>query len=231
MFGQLDVNFQEIEKYLKTAKIVSVTPDENAGRTEPWIIVLDDGKIKRKAIFKHVSQCRPHPLPDCYKYELAAYKLSMMLDICYVPPTVEREIEGVPGSLQLWIEGRKLLSIVIEKDLKLSDPDNFNTCMLDCKVFENLVYCDLSHEDILVDLDDGTICRVDFSEAFSPVHRLIPELEVTQCSEKLYNNLGRLSDHDVRSQLKPYLNEEEIEAVLVRKKLIIAKLRHTMQTS
>jgi hypothetical protein len=231
MFGQLDVNFQEMEKYLKTAKIVSVTPDENAGRTEPWIIILDDGKIIRKGFFKHVSQCRPHPLPDCYKYEIAAYELSKLLDIGCVPPTVEKEIEGIPGSLQLWIEGCELLSDVIEKDIQLSDPDKFHTYMLDCRVFENLIGCALNQKDILVNLDDCTVCRVDFSEAFSPVHQLDPELEVTHCSEKLYKNLVSLSDHDIRNLLKYYISEEEIEAVLVRKELMIEKLGHSNKTS
>jgi hypothetical protein len=53
---------------------------------------------------------------------------------------------------------------------------------------------------------------------------------VIQCSEGLYNNLVGLSDHDVRSRLQPYLNEEELEALLVRKKMIIAKHRHTAES-
>jgi hypothetical protein len=230
LFGQLDVDFQEIEEYLRTANIVSATPDENAGRTEPWRIELDKDNLKLRGQFKHVSRCRPHPLPDCYKYEIAAYELSKLLGIGFVPPTVERQIEGITGSLQLLVEGCELLSNIIEKDLKLSDLDKFNNCMLDCRVFGYLVSFTSRDDDILVDLGDCTVCLVDFSEAFVPVHRLDPGVEVIQCSEELYNNLVRLSDHDVRSRLQPYLNEEELEALLVRKKMIIAKHRHTAES-
>lgn len=119
IWGQLDVDYKEIERYLATAKIISVTPDENAGRTEPWIILLDDGRIKRRGYFKHVSRCRPNPLPDCYKYEIAAYQLSMLLDIKCVPPTVERKIKGISGSLQLWVGDSEKLKNVLEKNIKL----------------------------------------------------------------------------------------------------------------
>lgn len=227
--GQLDVDYKEIEKYLATAKIISVTPDENAGRTEPWIIELDDGTIRRRGYFKHVSRCRPNPLPDCYKYEMAAYKLSMLLDIKCVPPTVERKINGISGSLQLWVGDSEKLKNIIEEDIKLPYPEIFNTCLIDCRVFENLTLCRLSDEDVLVDLEKCTLCRVDFSEAFSPTHRLIPGLKMEKCSEQLYQNLSKLRDSDIRSHLGSYLNSDELEAVLMRKKKIIKKLSKKMK--
>ena len=229
LWGQLDVDYKEIERYLATAKIISVTPDENAGRSEPWIILLDDGKIKRRGYFKHVSRCRPNPLPDCYKYEIAAYELSMLLDIKCVPPTVERKIEGISGSLQLWVGDSEKLKNVLEKNIKLPNPEKFNLCMLDCRVFENLVYCRPSDEDILVDLEECTVCHVDFSEAFSPEHKLIQVFKMEWSSEKLYQNLVRLRDTDIRSRLESYLNKDEIEAVLARKKMIVTKLSKKMK--
>ncbi len=225
----MDVDYKEIERYLATAKIISVTPDENAGRTEPWIIFLDDGRIKRKGYFKHVSRCRPNLLPDCYKYEIAAYELSMLLDIKCVPPTVERKIEGISGSLQLWVGGRENLKNILEKDIQLPKPEIFNLCMLDGIVFQNLVYFRQNDEDVLVDLEECTVCRIDFSEAFSPEHKLIQRFKMEGSSEKLYQNLVRLRDKDIRSRLESYLNKEELEAVIARKKLIIKKLSKNMK--
>lgn len=229
LWGQLDVDYKEIERYLATAKIISVTPDENAGRTEPWIILLDDGRIKRRGYFKHVSRCRPNPLPDCYKYEIAAYELSMLLDIKCVPPTVERKIEGISGSLQLWVEDSEKLKNVLEKNMKLLNLEKFNHCMLDGSVFQNLVYFRQSDEDVLVDLEEGTVCRIDFSEAFSPEHKLIQGFKMVRSSEKFYQNLVRLRDKDIRSRLESYLNKDELEAVIARKKLIIKKLSKKMR--
>ena len=71
-------NQAQLEKYLRTARQVDIDMDENLGSTEPWTVWLDDGETRRRAFFKHVPRCRPHFLPDCYKYEIAAYELSKL---------------------------------------------------------------------------------------------------------------------------------------------------------
>lgn len=229
LWGQLDIDYKEIERYLATAKIISVTPDENAGLSEPWIILLDDGIVKRRGYFKHVNRGRPNPLPDSYKYEIAAYELSMLLDIKFVPPTVERKIEGISGSLQLWVGDNEKLKNVLEKDIKLPNLEKFNLCMLDGRVFQNLVYYRQSDEDVFVDLEKCTVCRIDFSEAFSPKHKLIQRFKMELSSEKLYQNLVRLRDEDIRNRLESYLSKDELEAVIARKKLILTKLSKKMR--
>jgi hypothetical protein len=224
--GQMDINLDEVEQYLRTANIVSVIPDENLGRTVPWRIDLDDGKTKRKGFFKHIDRCRPDLLPDCYKYELAAYELSKLLDLKVVPPTVFREVEGISGSLQMMVEGCQNFSAIQRKNLKLPDPDKFKKTMLDIVVFENLTYCVCNDKDILVHMDNGHVCRVDFSEAFVPVHELLPGCKIKQCSDGLAHNLKKLNEDQISAVLTPYLNEQEIEAVVIRKNLIIKELEN-----
>lgn len=221
-----EISLANMESYLNSAEIVTAIPDENLGRTEPWRVKLDDGINQRRAIFKHVSRCRPHLLPDCYKYEIAAYELSKLLKLHIVPPTVSREIRGIPGSLQMFLEGCMNLQEIQRKNLELPYPAKFEKFILDINVFENLTYCPCEEEDIWVHLEDGKVCRVDFSEAFAPHHKLIPECKVFQSSQELFQNLKNLSEAEIKANLVNYLNEQELEALIIRKNLIVEALEN-----
>lgn len=224
--GWDEISLANMESYLKSAEIVTAIPDENLGRTEPWMVELNDGTNQRRAIFKHVSRCRPSQLPDCYKYEIAAYELSKLLKLHIVPPTVSREIKGIPGSLQMFLEGCVNLQSIQRKNLELPDPGKFEKSILDINVFENLTYCLSEEEDIWVNLEDGKVCRVDFSQAFEPHHELIPECKVSQSSQELYQNLKNLSEEEIKANLVSYLNEQELEALIIRKNLIVDALEN-----
>ena len=77
--------------------------------------------------------------------------------------------------------------------------------------------------------EDWKVCCIDFSEAFAPRSELIPDCPITRCSRKLYQNLMKLDDNEVKAKLKPYLNDEEIKALLQRKKAIINRIKQLIQ--
>jgi hypothetical protein len=228
-----DEELSEQEKqeiFLRQARVVEVDKNQVGGRTAPWIVTLDDGEKRQRAIFKHVDSRRPQPIPDSYKYELAAYELAKLLGIGIVPPVVEREVSGRKGSLQVFLE-----NCLKEKDRqrkKIEPPDSktFADALEEVKVFENLVYdvC-LDADDIWIHKDSWKVCRVDFSEAFFPSAELLQGCILTRCSRKLYQGLVQLEDEVVAARLAPYLNEDEIKALVQRKKLIIEKIRKLIQ--
>ena len=43
---------------------------------------------------------------ESYKTEIAAYELDKLLKMDMVPPTVERQLQGIEGAAQLWVEKR-----------------------------------------------------------------------------------------------------------------------------
>ncbi len=217
---------EAMESYLRTAGVVRIDRDMDLGTTDPWIVFLDDGKKQAKAMFKYAPRCRPQGLINCYKYEIAAYELSKLLKLPIVPPVVERNVDGTPGALQIFVEGCIPLSDF--KELDLVDVHLFHRGMLEVLVFDNLTYWstgnDDINEDILVHPEDGRVCRVDFSKAFAPEHQLPEQREVVNCPEPLYRSLAALDPAMVRERLADFLNEEEIEAVLIRRQLLLDKL-------
>jgi hypothetical protein len=214
----------KLEHYLKIAEILEVEIDSIEGRTAPWRVILDDGETTRHAIFKYVDRLRPTLLPDSYKYEIAAYKLSQLLEYSVVPPVVEREIKDTVGSLHLFLEGCFPLSQKQRKGIEPINAMKFSDDLSEIAVFENLVFCERDPEDIFIQESDWKIWRVDFSEAFSPYAELISEDDITRCSKALFLTLKKVEGSVIQSLLQRYLNEEEIDNLLKRKDLVIDKI-------
>jgi hypothetical protein len=98
-------------------------------------------------------------------------------------------------------------------------------------VFENLVYDDCQNEkDTLVGLDDGSVRRVDFSEAFAPEKDILPRCDIRKCSKQLYMKLLAWDDAAVGLVMRPYLNGEEVRALNSRRKLIVRLLQKLIAT-
>lgn len=221
---------QELENYLRTAKIVTVDKYVAGGRTAPWVCRLDDGETQKRALFKYVNRSRPTPLPDSYKYDLAAYELDRILEFDRVPPVVEREISGRKGSLQIYLENCMAENERRRRNIAPPDPKVFENIMQELKVFENLLNDEcLNTDDIFIDKSDWRVWHVDFSEAFSPSSELIPSCDIIRCSKKLYQNLQKLDENVLKMKLKSYLNDEEINSLLIRRNLILEKIKKLIE--
>jgi len=230
--NQESFDHKETEKYLKRARITNRRPSGTRG--DSYFVYLDVGGIKKRGFLKFSNYQRPSIQPtDSYMYGLAAYKLDKLLDINIIPPVVERTLTGGKASLQilvdlLWDEGERRL-----KNITPPDPERFFNALEEIKIFEYLAYdtslCKQSDlQDILI-TDEWKVWRVDFSEAFYPSPGLIKGCEITRCSRKLYQNLQQIEDKKIKSKLKKYLNEDEIEALLKRKKLIIETIQKLIE--
>jgi hypothetical protein len=218
---------QETEEFLKTAPVAQVKKSEVVGRTDPWTVTLDDGTTARKALFKYIDRRRPDPsrLADSFKYEVAAYILGKYLGLDTVPPVVEREIEGIPGSLQIFIENALTESERRAQQIEPPDPETFLTAMQTGRVFENLVHnsCE-DADDIFIQEGTWKVFRVDFSEAFPPERRLIPGCDFSRLSRDLYQRLLGWDDQKVSDLMAPYLNPEETRALNIRRALIVQRI-------
>jgi len=211
--GRPQLDFAEMERFLRTAEVMTVSKDRVPGRNDPWVVMLNDGESTHSCIFKYIDRPRPFSLRSSYKYEIAAYELDKLLGFNRVPPVVGREIEGLQGSLQVYLE-----DCINESDRrlrKLIPPDQkaFDEALDEINVFENLTACERRQlTDIMIHARDWRVCRVDFAEAFAASPRLLKGQEVTRSSRKLYDGLRKLGDAAVKTALGPFLEEAETAA-------------------
>jgi hypothetical protein len=219
-------NQATIEAYLKTARVVRIDKNLEPGRSLPWRVTLDDGRIQARAQFKYFQRPRSLTGGHNFKYELAAYALSRILDLEIVPPVVEREVEGTKGALQWYLEG-----CLSERDrertgLAPAELEPFLQRLAVVQVFEALVADECGDkDDTLIHRDDWRVCRVDFSEAFAPVSNLAGACAITRSSRRLYTRLQQAVRPALADRLRPYLSEEEIGGLCERKDRILSLLR------
>jgi hypothetical protein len=220
----------EIEDYLRTAAVTGSPKPAAAGRTEPWKIQLEHAGIQHRAQFKYINRRRPEVLPDSYKYELAAYELNKYLGLRFIPPVVEREINGTPGSLQWFVDNAVSEKDRKKQDLQPGDPVAFGQAMADLKVFLSLVNspCD-NEEDILIQKDTAKIYRVDLSEAFAPDTGITPGCKISCCSRKFFQKLLEWDREKATALLSPYLNEEELRALHARAGSIVSLIKREIE--
>jgi len=214
-----------LEDFLRSARVVSVDKSGMGGRTSPWIATLSDGTVERRAVFKYVDRRRPALLPDSFRYELAAYELSKLIGLRIVPPVVERDVEGIPGSLQIFLENCVRYRDLKSRGLAPPDTEQFLSALAEIRIFENLAYNECGNlEDTMIHEEDWRICRVDFSEAFAPEPGLIPGCKITRCSRALYDALRTLDPPRIRAALGAFLSETELDALIERKERVLAVL-------
>ena len=171
---------KEFENFLKTAVVKSREPGPG-GRTDAWRLSLESRGKVYPAVFRYVDRRRPDPLPDSYKYDLAAYALDKYLGLGLVPPIVERAIAETPGALQVFVGNAVSDPERREKHIPPEDPDYYERAMADLLVFQNLVYDDCRNEkDTLIGGADGRVYRIDFSEAFAPKKGDVPHCTVLE---------------------------------------------------
>jgi hypothetical protein len=222
---------EDHDKFLRQAAVAKVQKGTVSGRTDPWKITLEDGGITRKALFKYIDRRRPELIPESYKYELAAYELCKYLGLNFVPPVVEREIDGQPGSLQMFVENSLKEGERKMRKLRPDDPKAFDQDMADLRVFENIVYDSCTNdEDTLVSKDDWKIYRVDFAQAFEPQKGTVRGCEILQCSRKLYRKLLDWDPDKVTALLSPFLNKEELRALDARRGSVVWMIRRQIET-
>ena len=95
---------QEIEEFLKTAEIIS-SADIPEGVTKPIRLYLKKGDVEMSGAWKNPRGKQQGHL-EGWQYEIAAYEMDKLLDLNLIPPTVEKEFKGKPGSLQFWVESQ-----------------------------------------------------------------------------------------------------------------------------
>ena len=189
------------------------------------MVILGDGKTTHRAIFKYIDRPKPPALASSYKHELAAYELSKLLGVDVIPPVVSRRIENLPGSLQIMVEGCITEAERQKQYLAPPDPQAFADAVAEIRILEHLTHCERTDlGDMLIHKETWKVCRVDFSEAFAPKAELLAEADIRRCSRRLYERLKSTPDAAIREVLKPHLEGPEVEALLARRKVIVAKV-------
>jgi len=223
------------EKFLQEAKIVSSSKDfdKREAVTEPWTLVLEKDGVTRRALWKN-PEGRLKGFLDSWECEIAAYRLDKLLGLNVVSPTVEKRFQGNKGSCQLMLENVIMLRTKQEENIKTPsyriEPLNRATYLQ--RAWDNLIAnVDRNIGDILY-TEDWRMILCDHSRPFRSSKKYTETLifdEKYEGGSKLMKKLPKdfvekLKSLDfklIREAVGEYLTDKEIEAVLMRRDLII----------
>jgi hypothetical protein len=230
----------EAERFLLEAKIVAVK-DLGTGVTHPKKITLTLGDRTAYGVWKSVEEESTSPsatrtrqddlfFRDRWEHEVAAYRLDRLLGQNLVPPTVARELDGKPGSLQQWVEDAFTERQRVERGIGLTDAEGYFATVERMRAFDALIYnVDRTQENVLITEPHSRLWMIDHSRAF----RLTPRLPALGSRGPLVvppDMLERLRALDVeatRAALRGLLTARQIAGMLARRERILEAAAHT----
>jgi hypothetical protein len=161
------------------------------------------------------------PFRDDYIFECAAYELSQLLGLDNVPPTVEREIQGKKGALQLWIEGSVTETDRRDQSPSLLDEERLSQQWQVMLAFDNLIYNDDRNRGNYLYDREGKLWMIDHTRTFRTDGELPYPTGIRYAERGLWEGLQKLDSADMRTHLQKYLGPPELESLISRKDRLV----------
>ncbi len=224
------------EEFLKTAEIVGFEKI-GEGVTRPMRLSLKKGDRNASGVWKNPSGIRGGYL-EGWRYEIAAYELDKLLGLNMIPPTVEREFQGKRGSLQLWV---KVVMNDLER-MKAHIPvpgvaaEHWERMKYLTRAFDGLIANEDRTQQNILYTEDGRTILIDHSRSFRSTNKFTERLVVgknalgvrplliRQLPRSFVEKIEALDHSSLMISVGPWLEEKEIESILIRRKLLLDEI-------
>ncbi|MDH7513420.1 MAG: hypothetical protein QHH14_10800 [Clostridiales bacterium] len=235
------------EEFLKTAEIIRAE-EIGEGVTKPLRLYLRKDGTEARGAWKNPRGIQQGFL-EGWQYEIAAYEIDKLIGLNMVPPYVEREFNGKPGALSLWVTSQYSLLQIMEQKIEI--PKEVQAQVDDMKyltrAWDSLIANDdRTQQNILYKKDWRTII-FDHSRAFRSTKEHTERLMNGKNGLKkfadgrpiLFRRLPRsfveavkkLTFQSIKGAVGPYLTDKEIEAIMKRKTLLLAEIVEMIKES
>ena len=211
--------YAEFEDYLRQAPIERQA-ELPVGVTKSDRVFFAPGGLAASATAKHLPMGRRGGFWEAHNSEIAAYELDRVLGLDMVPPTVERRVGSDLGSIQLWVEGCRVIKDVDQS--ACPNPTEWAKQVLRQKVFDNLIAnIDRNAGNILVD-SEWNLILIDHSRAFAS-DRMPFEKQTTRVDRAFFEKLKGLDEASVMKRVRPWLmSDGQARDILKRRDKIVA---------
>lgn len=220
----------QMEKFLLDAKVLK-SRAAGSGTTGTLRITLSDGTITHdaqaqfieaeQAIYK-VQGYTEFNFRDCFCFNIAAYKLAVLLGIDNVPMSVERRVNGKPAAVTWWVddvamteEGRR------KKSAEDPNPQRFAHYQYRQRVFDELIQNRDRNQGNTLYTTDWMTWMIDHTRAFRLNKDLGRPNELIRVERTLYDNLKKLTAAALAEAVGKQLRKAEIEALIARRDAIL----------
>jgi len=221
---------EQMEHFLLEADLVS-TRGVGEGVTNTRRGTFSDGQLTHDAQIQTIDEARAIfesekgielNFKDSYRYNIAAYRLAVLLGLDNVPMSVPRRLQGKDAAVTWWLddvmfdeEGR------MKKKTTGPDPQRYASWVHIERVFDELIQNTDRNTGNTLWTTDWKMWMVDHTRAF----RLGKELRQPRLLERvervLMARMRGLTDEQVKNAVGDSLTGLEIEAVVARAGLLV----------
>lgn len=218
------------ERFLASAPIVA-RKEAGQGITHSISVTLSDGAMTHDAHIQTIDVYKPlyrakdfveKDFRDSYKYNIAAYRVAKMLDLDMVPVCAYRAVDGQPAAIDWWVDNVQF-DEVHRRDKQIAPPDQEDWArqLNLVRVFDQLIdNVDRTQENLLID-KDWNVWMIDHSRSFRRTTVLRKPEVLRRVSRQMLDAMRALTIERCNAELQPYLVDEEIRTMLVRRDLLL----------
>ncbi len=231
--GAAVLTLAEQERFLLDAKIERVR-GVREGATGTQRATLTDGTITHDASIQSIDETAARyetaervefNFRDYWGYNVAAYRLGVMLGFDNIPPSVERFHRSRRSSFTWWIDDVILDEKArVAKKINPPDPKYWTAQTLVLRVFDALIAnTDRNQGNLLID-KQWKLWFIDHSRAFRTIND-VPNLKnITRCERSLFEKMKALTREAIDERLRDHLTEFERAALLKRRDRIVERI-------
>ena len=234
-----ELSVEQIRTFLKDAKVIR-SGNTSKGVTAPKKLTLSDGNITHDAVFQAIDDHQTVAnlggggrqastelnFVDSYRYNIAAYELAVLLGLGHMMPVyVERRWNGQVGSISWFVPTLMDESERLKKKIQPPNPTDWNNQMYRMRVFSSLVRdTDRNLTNVLI-THQWKLMMIDFSRGFRLQEELLHQKDLGKIDRQLLEKLEALNKEDVSRAMKDYLTRRELDAMMVRRDLLVAHFK------
>jgi hypothetical protein len=234
-----ELSVDQIRTFLKNAKVVR-SGTTNKGVTAPKKLTLSDGNITHDAVFQAIDDHQnvmqlggggrqattELNFVDSYKYNIAAYEIAGLLGLDDMMPVyIERKWNGQTGSISWFVPTLMDESERIKRKVEPPNPTDWNQQMYRMRVFSSLLRdTDRNLTNVLI-THQWKVMMIDFSRAFRLQPELLHQKDLAKIDRQVFEKLQAMTREDVTRAVKDYLIKREVDAMMVRKDMLVAHFK------
>lgn len=226
-------SISEQEQFLREGKLIKISGAKK-GITGTHRATLSDGTRIHDVSIQSVDQSESRfqsatrvelNFRDYWGYNVAAYRLAVMLGLDMVPPSVKRSHRGSDSAFTWWVDD----VIMDEQDrakAKQSPPNPlyWNSQIYVMRVFDELLSnTDRNQGNMLIDRR-WKLWLIDHSRAFRTNETLRAPSKILHCERTMLARMKQLTKDSLKAELGDYLTSLEIDALLERRDRIVERI-------
>jgi len=223
----------EQEQFLLTAKIRKVTGVKK-GVTGTQRATLSDGSREHDASIQSIDDSRQRfestrrtefNFRDYWGYNVAAYRLAVMLGLDMVPPSVKRSHRGTDSAFTWWVD-----DVVMDEQERAKTKRRppsvvyWNSQLHVLRVFDELIgNTDRNQGNMLIDRH-WKLWLIDHSRAFRTYEAPRQPVKLIHCERTMLARMKTLAEASLQEALGDYLTMYEIRSLLKRRDRIVERI-------